>query len=131
MSGPARDQRLGPGAARRFALRAAIPAGTGRVLVCPADRGIHAEPPADPARRVRRGLQPRHHPRPRAVALPAAEQPVDRLPPAITPRHIPPRRARAGPPPNPVNQLPAMPDRPAPAPGQRQHPHQIGPLLIT
>ena len=85
----------------------------------PADRGVHADLPADPACRVRRGLQLGHHPRPGAVPLPAAEQPVNRLPPAITPWHIPPRRTRPRPPPDPVDQLPRAAGPACPRPGGR------------
>jgi hypothetical protein len=122
---------LGLSATGRFPLRPAIPACARGVLVGPADRGIHADLPADPARRVRRRLQAGQDLIPGPIPLPPAEQPIDRLPRPITGRHIPPRRSRPHPPADPVNQLPAPHRWPATPRRARQHPLQISPLPIS
>ena len=66
--------RLGrAGPARRLTLPVPLPAGTSRMLMRPAHRGIDADLPADRPGRIRSPLQPADNPRPGAITLPAAE----------------------------------------------------------
>jgi hypothetical protein len=58
----------------------AIVAGTGRVLVRPADRRVDRHVPADLPERVSVGLQRGQDPGPGAIPLPAPEPAVQRLP---------------------------------------------------
>src|SRR5881392_4198599 len=75
------------------------------MLVRPGSGRVHADIPGDQPGRVRPALQLGPDPRPRADALPATEQAVDRLPGPVPPGHVPPRRAHPAPPPDPVDQL--------------------------
>jgi len=101
-----------PGRARALPAPALAPAAPGRsgpMLVRPRDRGVHRHLPGDRPGRIRPRLQPGHDPRPRAVPLPVAEQPVHRLPRPVPLRHIPLRRPGPGPPPDPVDELASCP----------------------
>jgi hypothetical protein len=120
-----------PVIARWFQLPVTIPAGAGRVLMRPSDRGIHTDIPGDQPGRVRPGLQPGHHPPPHTAPLPAAEQAVHRLPGPVTRWHVPPRRPDPHPPPDPVNELPLTPfRRPAWLAPTRQQRLQLRPLPV-
>jgi hypothetical protein len=95
------------------------------------DGGVDADVPGDQPSRVRLGLQTGEDLLPGAVALPAAEQPVDGLPRSVPCGHIAPRRARAGPPADPVDQLSlAPPGWPARLLALGQQRLQPGPLLV-
>jgi hypothetical protein len=105
--------------------------GPGSVLVRPGHRGIHADLPGDQALGVGLGLQGGENPPPGAVALPAPEQPVHRLPGPVAGGHVPPRRAGAGPPADPVDELAFAPGRwPARLLAGGQQRLQPGPLLV-
>ena len=103
-NGPVRDQPLGHRPAGRLGLQITAPAGPGRVLVRPGDGGVHGHIPGDQPLRIGPALQPGQDLAPGAVALPAAEQAIHRLPRPVGRRHIAPRRASPHPPPDPVNQ---------------------------
>lgn len=97
--------------------------GAGGVLMGMVDRGIDRDVPGDQPGHVSPGLQPHPDPGPHPGALPAPEQPIDRLLASVAFKNIPPRRTDSDPPPNPVDQLPPRPDRrparPLPAGQQR------------
>jgi hypothetical protein len=86
-------------------------AGARGVLVGADDGGIHADVPGDHALGIGLRLQGGEDLLPGAVALPAANQPIDGLPGPVTGRHVPPRRPGAGPPTDPVDQLAFAPLR--------------------
>ena len=80
-------------------------AGPGGVLMGTGDGGVDADLPGDQPLGVGLGLQPGQDPLPGAIALPAAKQPIHRLPGPVAGGHIPPRRPGAGSPADPINQL--------------------------
>src|SRR5690606_40901324 len=73
----------------------ALPISAGSVLMSPHDGGIHTDLPLDAPGRIREGLQRGDQLLPGSGTLPAAEQPVHRLPGAVTGRHVPPQIGRA------------------------------------
>jgi hypothetical protein len=89
----------------------AVTAGSRRVLMRAADRGVHADVPVDTPAGIGVGLQPGQDPRPGPVALPPAEQAVDRLPRRVLLGHVTPRSTDSDPPPNPIYELPFRPFR--------------------
>jgi hypothetical protein len=60
---------LGGDTARRFLLSCAVPAGTGRVLVSPADRGVDVGLPGDQSDRIGPRLQQRQQPGPHPLVF--------------------------------------------------------------
>ena len=64
----------------------------GGVLVGAGNGGVDADVPADQPGRISAGLEPGQDPGLGAVALPAAKQPVDGLPPPVAGGHISPGR---------------------------------------
>jgi hypothetical protein len=92
--------------ARRLLLPAAVPAGAGGVLVRPCDGRVDRDIPGHVPGRVGQGLQRSQQPLPGAVALPAAEQPVNRLPGTVFRGDVAPRGAGPDPPADPVQQPP-------------------------
>jgi hypothetical protein len=107
-AGPAQAviSRLGLEPAGGLGLQIPPLACPGRVLVRPRHRGVHRHVPGDQPGRIGAALQGGEDLPPGAAPLPAAEQAVDRLPRPVRRRHVPPRRARPGPPPDPVDELP-------------------------
>lgn len=91
----------------RFLLGLPIAAGARGVLVGPADRGVDVDLPRDQPSRVRPGLPSGQQFRPGAVALPAAEKSVDRLPRPVVRREISPRSTSPHAPLNTVDQIPS------------------------
>lgn len=83
-----------------------IPAGAGRVLVSPADRGVDIRLPRDQPAGIGPGLQPAQYCCPDTGALPATEQPVDRLPRPVLTRQVPPWGTSPYPPADPIDQPP-------------------------
>src|SRR5690606_36241169 len=83
----------------------------GGVLMRSHDRRVDADVPGDPTGGVGDGLQPGQHLCPGAVALPAAEQPVDGLPGTVAVRDVPPRGADADAPADSVDELAFRPLR--------------------
>ena len=121
---------LGHRPAGRLGLQITAPAGPGGVLVRPGDGGVHAHIPGDQPLRIRPALQPGQDLAPGAVALPAAEQAIHRLPRPVGRRHIAPRRPGPHPPPDPVNQRALRVLRgAAPVPAGQQRP-QRRPLRV-
>jgi len=121
--------RLGAGAAGRFLLGPPVAAGACGVLMGPADRGVDVDLPRDQSRRIRPGLQPGQQFGPSAITLPAAEEPIDRLPRPVLRRQIPPRSTGTNPPPDPIEQPPSAQRRP-PQHHDRQEWLQHCPLLV-
>ena len=94
-------------------------------------RGVHADLPGDQPFGVGSGRQGGEDLAPGAVALPAAKQPVHRLPRPVAGRHIPPRRPGPGPPADPIDQLPLAPGGwPAGLLAGGQQRLQPGPLFV-
>jgi hypothetical protein len=129
-SDPTRDRGvLGP---RRRAVRSAGPpfAGACGVLVRAGDGGVHRHVPGDMTSRVGAGLQRSQDPLPGAVALPAAEQPVQRGPEPVAGGDVPPGRAGAYAPADPVDQPAAASRWPPAASRWRQQRRKNGPLRV-
>ncbi|GAA5615702.1 hypothetical protein Spla01_06919 [Streptomyces platensis] len=72
--------RFGAHLAWRFLLHSTAPAGTGSMLVCPADGGVDIGLPEDQPGRISPRLQQRQQPGPHTPTLPSPEQSVHRLP---------------------------------------------------
>lgn len=121
--------RLGSRPARRFLLPGRVPAGTGGMLMSPADRGIDVHLPRDQPRSIGPALQRSQNPGPHALTLPAPEQPIDGLPVPVLNRKIPPRHTSPHAPPHPVDQQTPIANR-TPQPRDRQQRLQHRPLLI-
>lgn len=102
---------LGEDAARWFLLQVALLAGSGRMLMGTADRGVDAQVPCDRTFRVGQGLQPGENPVPGAVPLPPAEQVIDPAPQPVPDGHVPPRHTGPDLKPYAVDQPPPGPDR--------------------
>jgi hypothetical protein len=88
--------RFGRDTTRWFDLLVPVVAGAGGVLMRPHDRRVDADVPGNPTGGVGDGLQPGQHLCPGAVALPAAEQPVDGVPGAVAVRDVPATERRRG-----------------------------------
>ncbi len=84
---------------------------TDSVQVRATDGGVHRDVPGDQAVGVGPGLHLGHDARPGSVPLPAAEQPLHRLPLAVSLGHVPPWRIGPGPRPDPIDELPFRPFR--------------------
>lgn len=95
-----------PVAVRRLLLGSSVTPGTDRVLMGTADRGVDVHVPGDRTGGVRPGLQPGQDRRPDTIALPAPEEPMDRLPRTVRGWQIPPRGPDPHPPADPVDQPP-------------------------
>lgn len=103
--------RFGHDTAGRFDLLAAVVAGAGGVLMRAHDRRVDADVPDNLVGGIGDALQPGQHLCPGAVALPAAEQPVDGLPGTVAVRDVPPRGADADAPADSVDELAFRPLR--------------------
>jgi hypothetical protein len=117
----------------RLVLRAGAPpiAGARGVLMGPDHRGIDADLPDDQPLGVGLGLQVGEDLLPGAVALPAAKQPIHRLPRPVAGGGVPPRLPGPGPPADPIDQLALAPGGwPAGLLTPRQQRLQPGPLLV-
>ena len=121
--------RFGAHSAWRFLLHSTAPAGTGSMLVCPADGGVDIDLPEDQPGRISPRLQQRQQPGPHTPTLPSPEQSIHRLPRSVLERQVPPRNSGPNPPPHTVYQPPtARP--PATYAHRRQQRLQHRPLLI-
>jgi hypothetical protein len=123
--------RLAGHPAGRFLLPVTVTAGTRRVLMRTADRGVHAHHPAALPSSIGVCLQHGQDRRPGAITLPAANPSVQRRPGCILRGHVPPRRPGPHPPADPVDDLPfSPPGRTTPHRRRRQRGRQHRPLRV-